>query len=274
MPALRRLRQPRAPPHGPRLPRQLPHGRRLVRPPLRRDDRPAPRPRHEGEARQASPFHGVAIKSIDELPFAWVRAKEAHVYRFDGDKPEKTDETLGAPHDPQALGQGAQGRRRDVPRDDRRPLAQGHRGRRGAGADRVAQGGDRRREVDRHLDREPGARRVAGQDAALRDARVDGAGRHGRPADDQVDHPRHVPHPRQARDDDDGLQRQGVRGRGSLRRAPAERSTTRRGQDACGAGRAPSSCATCRGCSTSRRASRCTRPTGTTSSASRGATAA
>lgn len=42
----------------------------------------------------ASPFHGVAVKSIDDLNFAWVRSKEAHVYRFDGDKPEKTDQTL------------------------------------------------------------------------------------------------------------------------------------------------------------------------------------
>jgi lipoprotein-anchoring transpeptidase ErfK/SrfK len=42
----------------------------------------------------ASPFHGVAVHSIDELPFAWVRSKEAHVYRFDGDKPERTDQTL------------------------------------------------------------------------------------------------------------------------------------------------------------------------------------
>ena len=42
----------------------------------------------------ASPFHGVAVKSVEALPFAWVRTKEAHVYRFDGDKPEKTDATL------------------------------------------------------------------------------------------------------------------------------------------------------------------------------------
>jgi lipoprotein-anchoring transpeptidase ErfK/SrfK len=42
----------------------------------------------------ASPFHGVAVHSIDELPFAWVRATEAHVYRFDGDNPERTDATL------------------------------------------------------------------------------------------------------------------------------------------------------------------------------------
>ena len=42
----------------------------------------------------ASPFHGVAVKSVDELPFAWVRATEAHVYRFDGDKPEKTDQSF------------------------------------------------------------------------------------------------------------------------------------------------------------------------------------
>jgi lipoprotein-anchoring transpeptidase ErfK/SrfK len=42
----------------------------------------------------ASPFHGLAIKSVDDLPFAWVRSDEAHVYRFDGDKPEKTDQTF------------------------------------------------------------------------------------------------------------------------------------------------------------------------------------
>ena len=48
----------------------------------------------------ASPFHGVAIHSIDELPFAWVRSakpgESAHVYRFggDGDPPEKTGETF------------------------------------------------------------------------------------------------------------------------------------------------------------------------------------
>ena len=44
----------------------------------------------------ASPFHGVAIHGIDELPFAWVRAKEAHVYRFPQgkDEPEKTGEVL------------------------------------------------------------------------------------------------------------------------------------------------------------------------------------
>jgi hypothetical protein len=42
----------------------------------------------------ASPFHGVAVKSVDELPFAWVRSSEAHLYRFDGDKPEKTDQTF------------------------------------------------------------------------------------------------------------------------------------------------------------------------------------
>ena len=42
----------------------------------------------------ASPFHGLAIKSVDDLPFAWVRSTEAHVYRFDGDKPAKTDQTL------------------------------------------------------------------------------------------------------------------------------------------------------------------------------------
>jgi hypothetical protein len=43
---------------------------------------------------EASPFHGVAVRSVDELPFAWVRASEAHVYRFDGDKPAKTDQVL------------------------------------------------------------------------------------------------------------------------------------------------------------------------------------
>jgi lipoprotein-anchoring transpeptidase ErfK/SrfK len=47
----------------------------------------------------ASPFHGVAIHSIDELPFAWVRTKageSAHVYRIpsDGTSPEKTGETF------------------------------------------------------------------------------------------------------------------------------------------------------------------------------------
>jgi len=42
----------------------------------------------------ASAFHGLAVKSVDDLPFAWVRASDAHVYRFDGDKPEKTDQTL------------------------------------------------------------------------------------------------------------------------------------------------------------------------------------
>jgi lipoprotein-anchoring transpeptidase ErfK/SrfK len=42
----------------------------------------------------ASPFHGVGVKSVDDLPFAWVRSKEARVYRFDGDKPEKTEQTL------------------------------------------------------------------------------------------------------------------------------------------------------------------------------------
>ncbi len=44
----------------------------------------------------ASPFHGLAIHSVDELPFAWVRAKEAHVYRFspDKDEPERTGEEL------------------------------------------------------------------------------------------------------------------------------------------------------------------------------------
>jgi lipoprotein-anchoring transpeptidase ErfK/SrfK len=42
----------------------------------------------------ASPFHGVAVKSTDDLPFAWVRASEAHVYRFDSDEPEKTGATL------------------------------------------------------------------------------------------------------------------------------------------------------------------------------------
>jgi lipoprotein-anchoring transpeptidase ErfK/SrfK len=43
----------------------------------------------------ASPFHGIAIKSIDELPFAWVRTKDAHVYRLGDDKATQTDETLG-----------------------------------------------------------------------------------------------------------------------------------------------------------------------------------
>jgi lipoprotein-anchoring transpeptidase ErfK/SrfK len=42
----------------------------------------------------ASPFHGMAIKSVDDLPFAWVRASEAQVYRAGGDKPEKADGTL------------------------------------------------------------------------------------------------------------------------------------------------------------------------------------
>jgi len=42
----------------------------------------------------ASPFHGIPIHSVDELPFAWVRAKEAHAYRFDGDTPHRGDETL------------------------------------------------------------------------------------------------------------------------------------------------------------------------------------
>jgi lipoprotein-anchoring transpeptidase ErfK/SrfK len=42
----------------------------------------------------ASPFHGIAVKSMDDLPFAWVRTKEAHVYRFDDDKPAKTEATL------------------------------------------------------------------------------------------------------------------------------------------------------------------------------------
>jgi len=44
----------------------------------------------------ASPFHGVAIHTVDELPFAWVRAKEAHVYRFspDKDEPDRTGEEL------------------------------------------------------------------------------------------------------------------------------------------------------------------------------------
>jgi lipoprotein-anchoring transpeptidase ErfK/SrfK len=44
----------------------------------------------------ASPFHGVPVRSIDDLPFAWVRTKEANIYSFDGDKPQKTGETL--PH--------------------------------------------------------------------------------------------------------------------------------------------------------------------------------
>lgn len=45
---------------------------------------------------EASPFHGIPIHSVDELPFAWVRAKTAHVYRFptEGGDPEKTGETL------------------------------------------------------------------------------------------------------------------------------------------------------------------------------------
>jgi lipoprotein-anchoring transpeptidase ErfK/SrfK len=42
----------------------------------------------------ASPFHGVAIRSMDELPFAWVRTQEAHVYRFDGDEPVETNAKL------------------------------------------------------------------------------------------------------------------------------------------------------------------------------------
>jgi lipoprotein-anchoring transpeptidase ErfK/SrfK len=42
----------------------------------------------------ASPFHGVAVKSVDDLPFAWVRTSEARVYRFDGDKPEATGDSL------------------------------------------------------------------------------------------------------------------------------------------------------------------------------------
>ncbi len=43
----------------------------------------------------ASPFHGVAVRSVDELPFAWVRSRHAHVYRFgDKDEPEKTGEEL------------------------------------------------------------------------------------------------------------------------------------------------------------------------------------
>ncbi len=42
----------------------------------------------------ASSFHGVALHSADELLFAWVRSHEAHVYRFDDDKPRVTDETL------------------------------------------------------------------------------------------------------------------------------------------------------------------------------------
>jgi hypothetical protein len=41
---------------------------------------------------EASPFHGMAIHAVDELPFAWVRTKEAHVYRIDGDKADRTDE--------------------------------------------------------------------------------------------------------------------------------------------------------------------------------------
>jgi lipoprotein-anchoring transpeptidase ErfK/SrfK len=43
---------------------------------------------------EASPFHGVAVKTVDELPFAWVRSVDAHVYRFDGDKPVSIDQTL------------------------------------------------------------------------------------------------------------------------------------------------------------------------------------
>jgi lipoprotein-anchoring transpeptidase ErfK/SrfK len=43
---------------------------------------------------EASPFHGVAVKSVDDLPFAWVRAADAHVYRFEGDRPEKTEQTF------------------------------------------------------------------------------------------------------------------------------------------------------------------------------------
>lgn len=44
---------------------------------------------------EASPFHGVGLHSIDELPLAWVRAKEAHVYRMDaGDSPRATGDML------------------------------------------------------------------------------------------------------------------------------------------------------------------------------------
>jgi lipoprotein-anchoring transpeptidase ErfK/SrfK len=42
----------------------------------------------------ASAFHGVAVQSIEELPFAWVRAKEARVYRLDGDNPSSTNTVL------------------------------------------------------------------------------------------------------------------------------------------------------------------------------------
>jgi hypothetical protein len=42
----------------------------------------------------ASPFHGVAVKAVGDLPFAWVRSGDAHVYRFDGDKPVSTDQTF------------------------------------------------------------------------------------------------------------------------------------------------------------------------------------
>jgi len=44
----------------------------------------------------ASPFHGVALHAIEDLPFAWVRAKEAHVYRFPNEEadPERTGEVL------------------------------------------------------------------------------------------------------------------------------------------------------------------------------------
>jgi lipoprotein-anchoring transpeptidase ErfK/SrfK len=44
----------------------------------------------------ASPFHGIAIHAIDDLPFAWVRTKEAHVFRFPNDDadPERTGQTL------------------------------------------------------------------------------------------------------------------------------------------------------------------------------------
>ncbi len=43
---------------------------------------------------RASPFHGVAIRSMDELPFAWVRAKEAHAYKLDGDRSASTGAVL------------------------------------------------------------------------------------------------------------------------------------------------------------------------------------
>ena len=41
-----------------------------------------------------SAFHGVVIHSIEELPFAWVRAKEARVYRLDGDNLMSTNTVL------------------------------------------------------------------------------------------------------------------------------------------------------------------------------------